>query len=74
MVHPGNTRIPFHELVRLERIDESTFRSIAAPFAPGDEDGVGRAYGGHVYAQAAWAACYTVKTGFLIHVSACVYL
>jgi len=30
---------------------------------------MGRAYGGHVYAQAAWAAAQTVPKGFVIHVS-----
>jgi hypothetical protein len=30
---------------------------------------MGRAYGGHVYAQAAWAAAQTVPEGFVLHVS-----
>ncbi|EME89667.1 uncharacterized protein MYCFIDRAFT_129013 [Pseudocercospora fijiensis CIRAD86] len=33
--HPGNTYLPFKDLIRLEKIDDRTFRSIALPFAPG---------------------------------------
>jgi acyl-CoA thioesterase len=32
----------------------------------GGENGT---YGGHVFAQAAWAAAQTVEEGYLIHVS-----
>ncbi|KXT06023.1 hypothetical protein AC578_1437 [Pseudocercospora eumusae] len=65
--HPGNTYLPFKDLIKLEKIDDRTFRSIALPFAPGGPLGVGRAYGAHVYMQACYAACQTVPTGFLIH-------
>jgi hypothetical protein len=41
------------------------FRSIAPAWAPG---GRGTAFGGHVYAQAAWAASRTVGRGMVIHV------
>ena len=61
----GNQYIPFVDLIALEKIDETTYRSIALPFAP---NGSGRAYGGHVYAQAVWAAAHTVDTGFVVHV------
>lgn len=65
--HSGNQYLPFKELVALEQVDERTYRSIAPPFSPGGDVGVGRAYGGHVYMQAAWAACQTVGSGFLLH-------
>nr|POF18616.1 acyl-coenzyme a thioesterase 8 [Quercus suber] len=67
MVHPGNVRRPFVDLVKLEKIDGTTYRSTAPPFSPGDELGPGRAYGGHIYAQAAWAASQTVESAFVIH-------
>lgn len=65
----GNRYLPFVDLINLEKVDERTFRSIAYPFSPGGPVGQGRAYGGHVYMQAAWAACQTVEPGFLLHVS-----
>ena len=68
--YPGNTYRSFVDLIKLEKIDERTYRSIAPPFAPGGPVGVGRSYGAHVYCQAAWAACQTVDEGFLVHVSA----
>ena len=68
----GNERLPFAQLAQLERVDKDTFRSIALPFTPRGRDGTkGVAYGGHVYMQAAWAACQTVDKGFLLHVSTC---
>jgi acyl-CoA thioesterase len=62
----GNSYLPFVDLIALEKVDDTTFRSTAPPFSPNE---VGRAYGGHVYAQAVWAAAQTVKAGFVIHVS-----
>ncbi len=59
-------RMPFTELMAIDRIDVNTFCSIARPFAPGGGD---RAFGGHVYAQAVYAAAQTVEEGFLVHVS-----
>lgn len=41
------------------------FQSLARPFPPGEGD---RSFGGHVYAQSAYAASKTVKKGFVIHV------
>ncbi|KAF2723637.1 Thioesterase/thiol ester dehydrase-isomerase [Polychaeton citri CBS 116435] len=64
-VPPGNTYLPFEELMLLEKINVVTYRSIAPPFSPGDN--AGRAYGGHVFAQAAWAASQTVASGFVLH-------
>ncbi|KAF2168226.1 hypothetical protein M409DRAFT_53525 [Zasmidium cellare ATCC 36951] len=61
----GNEPIPFERLIKLERLNKDTFRSIALPFTPDAPNGVrGVAYGGHVYMQAAWAACQTVAKGF----------
>ena len=67
----GNTYLPFVDLMRLETINDATFRSTAQPFCPGGTHirSAGRAYGGHVYAQAAWAAAQTVPEGFVLHVS-----
>ncbi|CAK3768589.1 Hypothetical predicted protein [Lecanosticta acicola] len=65
--YDGNTYRPFADLIRLEKIDDRTYRSVAPPFAPGGRFGVGRSYGAHVYCQAAWAACQTVDKGFLLH-------
>jgi acyl-CoA thioesterase II len=57
--------VPFAELMRLEKIDENTFRSTVSAYAPtGGENG---AYGGHVYSQSVWAAAQTVKEGFVVH-------
>lgn len=79
--------------MQLEKIDSNTFQSVALPFTPrgrprdgdGKNDGKnddGVAYGGHVFMQAAWAACRTVpvpggdgdgdgdgRRGFLLSVS-----
>ncbi|KAF2108053.1 acyl-CoA thioesteras-like protein [Lophiotrema nucula] len=57
--------LPFDQLMQLEKIDDRTFRSVSKAYSPtGGENGT---YGGHVYAQAAWAAAQTVDEGFLIH-------
>lgn len=49
-----------------EEEGEESFRSIAPAWAPA---GAGtRAFGGHVFAQAAWAASRTVATGMVVHV------
>jgi acyl-CoA thioesterase II len=65
----GNKYLPFVDLMRLETINDVTYRSIAQPFCPGGflSKSMGRAYGGHVYAQAAWAAAQTVPEGFVLH-------
>ncbi|GAB7339204.1 hypothetical protein MBLNU457_5863t1 [Dothideomycetes sp. NU457] len=62
--HDGNEYLPFIDMIALEKINNDTFRSRAMPFSPG---GSGRAYGGHVYAQAVWAAAQTVAKGFIVH-------
>lgn len=58
----------FEELMKLEKLDDHTFRSVTRGYAP--TDGQNGTYGGHVYAQAAWAAAQTVEDGFLLHVRA----
>lgn len=65
----GNEYLPFEQMIQVERLADDKFRSIALPFTPGGKDGGwGSAYGGHVYAQAAWAACQTVAKGFVLSV------
>lgn len=68
--HDGNVYLPFTELIKLKKIDDLTYQSIALPFSPAGEleGAIDRSYGGHVYAQAAWAACQTVKDGLLMFV------
>lgn len=65
----GNEYVSFVDLMRLETINDVTYRSIAQPFNPGGNivKAMGRAYGGHVYAQAAWAAAQTVPDKFFLH-------
>ena len=59
--------VTFADLMSLETFDSRTFRSKVKAYAPtGGENG---AYGGHVYAQSAWAAAQTVPEGMIIHVS-----
>jgi acyl-CoA thioesterase len=68
----------FVELMALERLEEISsseperierFRSLASPFPPGEGT---RSFGGHVYAQSAFAASKTVGKGFVVHVSFCI--
>ncbi|RAL07647.1 acyl-CoA thioesterase [Aspergillus homomorphus CBS 101889] len=65
----------FAELMSLRRLDSppkteaspehiERFQSLAPPYPPGETD---RAFGGHVYAQSAYAAAQTVEKGFIIH-------
>jgi hypothetical protein len=64
----GNAYTPFTALMGLRRLDDWRFESTHPAYSPG---GFTRAYGGHVYAQAALAAARTVKKGFVIHVCWC---
>lgn len=73
---------PFIELMALERLDDDckssdiptsdkqeeveVFRSLATPFPPGESF---MTFGGHIYAQSAYAASKTVDKGFVINVS-----
>jgi acyl-CoA thioesterase II len=65
----GNEYVPFVDLMRLVTINDVTYRSTAQPFYPGGNlvKSMGRAYGGHVFAQAAWAAAQTVPSNFVLH-------
>lgn len=72
--------LSFVELMALERLEDfetshagtteperiERFRSLAAPFPPGEGN---RSFGGHVFAQSAYAASKTVGKGFLVYVS-----
>lgn len=62
----GNQKIPFAQLVAVEKVGENTYRSKALAFAPA---GSKRTYGGHVYMQACYAAAQTVGKDFVLHVS-----
>lgn len=61
----GNGYTDLTTLFQLTRLDEWTFRSAFPAYSPGNFT---RAFGGHVYAQAALAAGRTVKGGFCVHV------
>ncbi|KAJ5582208.1 Acyl-CoA thioesterase [Penicillium sp. DV-2018c] len=77
---PTSPRSPraFVELMALEQLEDTTlshpdtpepekvqrFRSLAKPYNPGHGP---RSFGGHVYAQSAYAASKTVSPGFVIH-------
>lgn len=79
---PGEleTAHSFVELMALDRLESiqvlyskgdepeeiERYRSKAIPFNPGEGS---RAFGGHVYAQSAYAASQTVGKGFVVHVS-----
>lgn len=68
-------RYPFAKLMALQSLGLGVenpslhkyeiFRALVAPFRI---ESMGYAYGGHVYAQAAYAASKTVERGFLLHV------
>ncbi|KAJ5166898.1 uncharacterized protein N7482_005679 [Penicillium canariense] len=58
----GDTEKSHASINEPERIER--FRSLAAPFPPGEGN---RSFGGHVYAQSAYAASKTVGTGFVVH-------
>jgi len=64
----GNTYLPWAELMRIERLSSTTFESTALAFEPPSQ--WGGAFGGHVYAQAVWAAAHTLpdRRVFVVHV------
>ncbi|KAJ5682349.1 hypothetical protein N7462_005514 [Penicillium macrosclerotiorum] len=57
-----DTEIPHASTTEPEKVER--FRSLAAPFPPGEGT---RSFGGHVYAQSAYAASKTVGKGFVVH-------
>ena len=68
----AETPLPFIQLMELSRLHErdgdeekgGRFMSTTPCFNAGG----GAAYGGHVYAQAVWAAAQTVGVGMIVHV------
>jgi len=64
--------ITWAQQMKLEKINDTTFRSLSgtpyASFVNRNGEERPRAYGGHVYAQAAYAASKTIPDGFIIHV------
>ncbi len=73
--------VAFATLMNLDKINENTFRSTTRAFQPGGPSTHGqeppRAFGGHVYAQAVWAAARTLEgradggRGMIVHVGEC---
>ncbi|KAI9827741.1 MAG: hypothetical protein M1832_004230 [Thelocarpon impressellum] len=70
VVRRSDSRTPFAELMALRPVRDGgdDFRSLTAPYAPGLAT-----YGGHVLAQAAWAASQTVRAGFVVHNVQCLF-
>lgn len=64
--HNGNSYQALMELFGLVRINDNHFESARPAYSPG---GFTRAYGGHVFAQSAYAAAQTVREGMVVHVS-----
>jgi acyl-CoA thioesterase len=58
-----DTEVPHSNTNEPEKIER--FRSLAVPYPPGHGN---RSFGGHVYAQSAYAASKTVANGFVVHV------
>ncbi|KAK4946694.1 hypothetical protein LTR10_014196 [Elasticomyces elasticus] len=61
---PGDKPISFNRLMALKQTGDDTFESLTAAWPPGP---MKRAFGGHVYAQAMYAASKTVAEGFVVH-------
>ncbi|RAK97161.1 acyl-CoA thioesterase [Aspergillus ibericus CBS 121593] len=72
---PNQSPTSFAELMALRRLPNPSsssgqteqierFESLATPYPPGEGT---RSFGGHVYAQSAYAASKTVEKGFVIH-------
>jgi acyl-CoA thioesterase len=64
--------LSFIDLMSLQSLKEENehgkkkFTSLNPSFCP--DGGAGAAFGGHVYAQAVWAASQTVGEGMVVHV------
>jgi acyl-CoA thioesterase len=58
--------------MKLEKLSNTTFRSTMGALSGGHASKNGeqrpRAFGGHVFAQSAYAASKTIDKGFIIHV------
>ena len=68
---PNNPR-PWAHQMKLEKLSATIFRSTMGALSGGHASKNGemrpRAFGGHVFAQAAYAASKTIDKGFIIHV------
>jgi acyl-CoA thioesterase len=64
----GNEYTDWAQLMALKKIDDNTYESLSPAYSPGNFT---RAFGGHCYAQAAYAAAHTLQKGFVLHV--CMY-
>ncbi|KAH0844499.1 hypothetical protein FOPE_10050 [Fonsecaea pedrosoi] len=60
----GNKPISFRRLMALKRVDDNVFESLTPAWPPAP---FRRAFGGHVYAQAMYAASKTVEPGLVVH-------
>lgn len=62
----GDKPISFKRLMALRKTGHDTFSSLTAAWPP--RTSLKRAFGGHVYAQAMYAASRTVEKGMVVHV------
>jgi acyl-CoA thioesterase II len=60
----GSIPLSFNQLMKLKETDEDAFESLTASWPPAPHK---RAFGGHVYAQAVYAASKTVAKGLVVH-------
>ncbi|KIX08235.1 acyl-CoA thioesterase II [Rhinocladiella mackenziei CBS 650.93] len=60
----GKKPLSFRHLMALKQIGDNTFESLTPAWPPAPHI---RAFGGHVYAQAMYAASKTVDQGFVVH-------
>ncbi|KIW33806.1 acyl-CoA thioesterase II [Cladophialophora immunda] len=60
----GKKPLSFRRLMALKRVEEDVFESVTPAWPPAPHR---RAFGGHVYAQALYAASKTVGKGLVVH-------
>jgi acyl-CoA thioesterase len=64
--------LPWAHQMNLDKLSDTTFRSTMGTLSGGYATKNGkqrpRAFGGHVFAQSAYAASKTIDKGFIIHV------
>jgi acyl-CoA thioesterase II len=60
----GSTPLSFNQLMKLQETEKDVFESLTASWPPAPHK---RAFGGHVYAQAVYAASKTVGKGLVVH-------
>jgi len=66
--------VTFVDLMTLNTWTEDGKDEQFVSLRPAFTGGNALAYGGHVYAQAVWAASLGVKEGMVVHVSACDFM